>query len=417
MVLAVGSQCGRERTTTVFETPGPSNGRKRQLHTPGSVQNFRSHKKRRMSMASVDVSSENPFGQRKTLFSSESATASTSSVSFIMHYIRSRDVTCYPQLQTDRFIAVRPESVVPLTISPRTNRMYKTFGMLGTNRLSFKDENQPPSSSSASVSKTGGKENSAFDLLRKSASTLVKKSKHVNESSVAQNLALNPRSFMALDSPALSNSVYSCPISWSSHNLIAVACGPEVYFQNLDTRKVSRFFRAGDASMPPIRGAAVREVTHISWGSGQHSNYLAAANDASFLEVYDAEKGPFLNSVLSLDQNLDNPLGSISCLSWNDHQLTWADHKDVYVLDVRTKPDTKRRLHGDSTSSRHGTSIASMAWNNQGNQLATGDIDGVVHIWDIRAQKMLTERGKLGRMKHGGPVKVRLACLRPRSSC
>ena len=278
--------------------------------------------------------------------------------------------------------------------------------MLGPSRLSFRAENQSPggSSSSTPLSKADTKENGAYDLLLQSASSLIKKPKHVNPSSVAQNLHLNPRSFMALDSPNLSQSVYSCPISWSSHNHIAVACGPEVYYQNLDTRKVTRFFRAGDASTPSRRALA-KEVTHISWGSRAHATKLASASDTSFLEVYDARTGGYRDAIHALDQDPDHPPGSIGCLSWNENQLVWADHNELIALDVREGSNTKRRLYEDATS-HHTSPIISMAWNCSGTQVATGDIDGVAHIWDVRAQKMLTERGKLGKMKHEGPVKV-----------
>ncbi|KAG2005683.1 cell division control protein [Coprinopsis cinerea AmutBmut pab1-1] len=388
---------------SVFQTPGPStsNGRKR-LYTPASMPDFRSHKKRRLSMASVDLSSE--IAQRTTgpLFSYESASLATPS--------------------RDRFISLRPETIIPLTISPRTNRMCKKFGILSGNRLSYKDENQSPNASSSSRSSKAKSSSSlsssrpltsskvanadAFDLLRRSASTLLTESKNRNGVSVSQNLAKSKRFSQALDSPGMSLNQYAQPVSWSRRNNIAVACGKEVYYQNLDTREVTLCFRAGSTGS---RGEydLVKEAVHISWGGAEHESWIACSNNRGFLEVFDTHAARY--AVRVPKSTSWRAMDSIGAVCWNRHQVTWGNSKRVFAMDVRSEKRQQVGVHGES-GEYHTGKVVSMAWSEDGNYLASGDVNGVVHIWDVRAQKMLTERGKHGKMKHGGPVKCLAWC-------
>ncbi|TFK29124.1 cell division control protein [Coprinopsis marcescibilis] len=390
----------RSLIESVLETPGPAsgnNGRKR-MFTPGSASatGLRSHKKRRLSMASADyyLSADVGVAPWCARFSCENASK--------------------PSL--DRFIPLRPEKMVPLTISPRTNRMCRKFGIGDAHRLMYRDETQAPLYSSpygpsSSGLATKACDGTAYDLLRQSASTLLDAPKKVNQASVSQHLGRTSKFSMALDSPGLSTSVYSKPIDWSQRNQIAVACGKDIYYQDLDTKKVSYFFRAGSSGSAK-EAKCVSEANYITWGDAAHDSYLACANDLGVLEVWDSEapKAPVARVGAKTEKEPVLLLDTIDSICWNKHQLTWSNNTDVYAMDIRCKEEAKLFPDALSSGSRHRSNVVSMAWNPDGKYLATGDLDGVVHIWDSRAQKMLTEKGRHGKMRHRGPVKSLAWC-------
>ncbi|TEB33788.1 WD40 repeat-like protein [Coprinellus micaceus] len=347
-----------------FQTPAAPNGKKR-FWTPASAPSFRSHKKRRIP----DISTDSPSADGP-VFRCENI--STSSL--------------------DRFISVRPQNLVPLTISPRTNRMYKTFGMLSDQRLSYKDENVDPSS-----------ETKAFNLLRKSASSLFSGPKSPNGRSVTQNLGKNAYPTLILDSPGLTKALYSSPISWSVNNRIGVACGRDVYYQDLETRKVTHFFTAGTRQ-------PAKEAVSILWGGRKHENKLTCITDNGACELFETDSP--MATLLYEPKEGDGISPKSMC--WKGDLFSYGlSNGGIRQHDVRDLTCYWSIGGQDTTGENtrgHRKSVISLAYDSTGKYLASGDIDGNVHIWDIRTRKSLTEVKLSSRIRHRAPVKALAWC-------
>lgn len=273
--------------------------------------------------------------------------------------------------------------------------MYKSFGLLTSQRLTYKDENTPPN---PSCDRSG---DNAYDLLRKSASNLFSGPRSTNNRSVSQNLAKSPHPTVILDSPGMTTSLYSTPLSWSVNNQIAVACGRDVYFQDLNTRETTKFFKAG-------RGQHTLEALSIAWGGQKHDTKLACINDSGGWEVFElGSKTPIHNA----DSWPHPEIPDAKSLCWNGDLLTFgmADGA-MHFYDIREKERSfyvgGTPVTDTDTFAGHRKSVVSFAWDSSGTHLASGDIDGNVHIWDVRTRKALTGVKKNSKIRHQAPVKV-----------
>ncbi|KAJ2911725.1 hypothetical protein MD484_g8687, partial [Candolleomyces efflorescens] len=277
--------------------------------------------------------------------------------------------------------------------------MYKSFGLLTNKRLTYKDENTPPD---PSYDRTG---DSAYDLLRKSASNLFGGPRSLNNRSVSQNLATSPHPTVILDSPGMTTSLYSTPLSWSVNNQIAVACGRDVYFQDLSTRETTRFFKAG-------RGQQTLEALSIAWGGHKHETKLACINDFGGWEVFElGSKAP----IHKVDGSTFPEIPDAKSLCWNGDLLTLGmTDGGIYFHDIREEERSFNVGGGSDTDTDtfagHRKSVVSFAWDSSGNYLASGDIDGNVHIWDVRARKALTGVKRSSKIRHQAPVKALSWC-------
>lgn len=272
--------------------------------------------------------------------------------------------------------------------------MYKTFGMLSDKRLSFKDENTDPSSHSK-----------AFGLLRKSASSLFSGPKSSNSRSVTHNLGKSRQPTLILDSPGLTTALYSSPLSWSVNNRIAVACGRDVYYQDLETRKVTHFFTAGTRK-------SAKEAVSILWGDQKHGNKLGCITDNGACELFDVESP----MATQLHEPNDSECLSAKSMCWSGDIFGYGlSNGEVRLHDVRDLSyywSIGGRKPLGELAAGHRKTVVSLAYDYTGNYLASGDVDGNVHIWDIRTRKTLTEVKRSSKIKHRAPVKVRSHLLR-----
>ncbi|KAJ3528404.1 hypothetical protein NMY22_g9432 [Coprinellus aureogranulatus] len=369
-----------------FQTPAPVSGRKR-AWTPASSLSVRPHKKRRTS----EVAFDSPSGSSPVFQCENASTTSVSGAS------SGGEQGKLKVQKLDRFIPLRPQTVVPLTISPRTNRMYKTFGMLSDKRLSYKDENIDPASHSK-----------AFNLLRKSAATLFPGTKSSNGLSVTNNLGKTKQPSRILDSPGLTTALYSSPLSWSANNRIAVACGRDVYYQDLSTGKVTHFFTAGTRQ-------PAKEAISILWGDQKHENKLACITDNGACELFDVESPmatllhePKISATLEV---------AAKSMCWSGDSLAYGlSNGEIRVRDVRSLShywsigDRGHPFRNSDSVTGHRKTVISLAYDSTGNYLASGDVDGNVHIWDIRKRKTLTAVKRSSKIKHKAPVKALAWC-------
>ena len=221
-----------------------------------------------------------------------------------------------------------------------------------------------------------------FQSLRSNVIQLFQQPKAIHSVSSLANLGVNKQFVLALDAPGVPSDLLSFPLSWSTSNKIAVACGCDVYYQDLDTREITHLCNTD----PPIRV--------IEWAR-QDSNVLALGAERGTLHLWDAT-----DSTLVRDWSDEKRIGVYS-LSWHDEVLAVGERPgSIGLYDVRV-PQTIAKLGG------HKVPVYALEWSPDGKYLASGDASGVVQIWDAAACKSLGEGNKKGgRMKHGAPVKV-----------
>ncbi|KAF9555723.1 WD40 repeat-like protein [Agrocybe pediades] len=346
----------------VFETPLASQSRKR-IH--GSVTNFGSHKRRRVSTASVDLGTELDLNNT----AGPSAPAPTSA---------------------DRFISSRPKLFLPLEITPRTRRISKQFGLIDDRVLNFKDDTDI---FTTTLQEDSNPNTSTVSLIRRSASSLFNTLPTLRPTSVTENLNKRRHCLMVLDSPGVSLDPDAFAISWSLRNLIAVACKDDVYYQNLETRSVSQLCSA--SSLPGKLGV-------IQWGDEKHDNYLALGMSKGTVQMWDAGAGGKGTAIHTWNPRKD---GGARSLAWNHDLLTIGmGNGDIVLTDIRSARNTE-------VIEKHKAHVLGLQWSADHNYLASSDKSGAIHIWDRRVGKSLLDFGQpITKMRHKAPVKALAWC-------
>ena len=267
--------------------------------------------------------------------------------------------------------------------------------MLTEKVFNFRDENCKPGGDSTSDSSSSNAHSSAnaFSLLRKSASGLFVKPTECRPTSVVENLKKRRQCTLTLDGPGIVNDAYGYPISWSRRNLIAVACGVEVFYQNLNTKVVSRMCGGG-------YDVALGRIQAIEWGDEVHEDYLALGSTAGVVQVWEADPSDKAGTIVRSWE--EESMTKVGCLSWKGHVLAVGSQGgSISYFDLRDDGKT-------NVVPAHKGQVLSLKWSTDGNYLASGDDLGVVRIWDKRACKSLLEPGaQSAKMRHRGPVKVR----------
>ncbi|KAI0076884.1 WD40 repeat-like protein [Panus rudis PR-1116 ss-1] len=337
-----------------FVTP-----QKKRSWVPSSVTNAISVKRRRISTASVDLT-------RDFISPWKDDTASIRSTS-----------------TADRFITTRPEGFATLSVTPRTQRIARVFGMIDDKVLNTDESSSRGASSSTSS-------NNTLSQFRANVNKLLHKSTQMNICSAAAHL--NKRQFLlALDGPGVSKDVYAYPISWShaGHNTIAVACNDDIYYQDLDTRIITQ--------MCSLDSEQEGEPVSLEW-SLSYPHTLAIGSTLGSIQLWDA---PTRKRVRAWhDENLED----VGAMSWRDTLLTvGVAAGGVGLYDSRER-DPVGRL------TRHKSKVIGCQWSHNGDYLATSDKQGVVNIWDARAGKTLTHSDRVGKVKYRAHVKALAWC-------
>lgn len=284
--------------------------------------------------------------------------------------------------QSDRFISARKERAIPLQTTPRTQRIAKFFGLADDRVLKFTDPN---------TEKPGN--NSYLNRHRFNFHQLLKKPYVVPPTSAEAHLGSRKQFILALDGPGIPADLFAYPISWSARNSIAVACGVDVYYQDLDTRKISHLFKLPQRN----RGRLVS----IEW-SPDKPNVIAAGATSGEVQLWDADT----TTQLGVWEEGEADVGG---LNWYENVLAVGLGDGAISLhDTRTPTEIGRiETHKDKV---HG-----LRWRHDGNYLASSDQAGVVQVWDARASKSLTSNQRWGsKMKHHAPIKVSSPSYSPR---
>ncbi|KAH9477126.1 WD repeat-containing protein slp1 [Psilocybe cubensis] len=342
----------------VLQTPVTTHIQKR---VQNSVTNLRSHKRRRISMASVDIDENLDVNE---VAGSSAHVCSTA----------------------DRFISNRPKVLMPLQITPRTRRISKQFGLVDDRVLNFGDDTD--------IFTSAHKDDATISLLRRSASSLFNSVPASRPTSVVENLCKRRNCLMVLDSPGVPFDPEAFPITWSRRNNIAVACRKDVYYQNLDTRVISHLC---STSLPGDIGV-------VQWGGSKHESHLALGITGGTVQMWDAGTGGPGTAVHTW-QTTDK--GAVKCLSWNNDILAVGmEGGEIHLTDVRApqKP---------SVMGKHRSRVMGIEWSPSGEYLASGDKEGAVHIWDRRNGKSLLDGGQsqpCAKFRHKGSTKALAWC-------
>ncbi|KAG6864756.1 hypothetical protein C0991_007357 [Blastosporella zonata] len=336
------------------ETPLPP---RKRVASYASVSKFSSSKRRRISMLGCDLDIQQDLAGESPL---------------------------RPSNSMDRFVPSRPKTLIPLNVTPRTNRISRQFGLSDSRVFNFKENVRP------------NEDNKMYSMLRRSASNLFNISPPPRVTSVVANLTRRQQCMMVLDGPGMSKDPHATPITWSLDNRIAVACGRDIFYQDLETRAVSR--------LCTLNVADSGELCHVQWGGIGQEQKLALGTSNGIIQVWDAARGLGNGGALLRMWRETNDY-SVGALDWNK-QLVAVGLRDgsISLFDVRCAKET-RRVSG------HKGRILGLKWNTDGSMLATGDDLGMVYIWDKRAGKELLEEGTQGsKMRHRGPVKALAWC-------
>ena len=231
------------------------------------------------------------------------------------------------------------------------------------------------------------KDENTIGLLRRSASSLFQKLPIVHLSSVTENLSKRKECLAILDSPGVSKDSNAYPMSWSRHNLIAVVCAFDIFYQNVNTKSVSQLCRS-------VHGV----MNAIQWAGDEQPSYLAAGNHRGMVVLWDAANAGGHSQPLRRWQGTH--FDTVKSLSWNQNTLAaGADSGDLSVIDIRVPGVvSKFKLHNYP--------LIGVKWSPDGTLLATGDANGITHIWDQRAGKSLLNSEATRKMRHRGKVKA-----------
>ncbi|TBU49169.1 hypothetical protein BD309DRAFT_852159, partial [Dichomitus squalens] len=114
----------------------------------------------------------------------------------------------------------------------RTQRIAKLFGLADDRVLNFTDTNTNKKSN-----------NSCLNRHCLNFHQLLKMPHVVPSISAEVSLGSRKQFILALDGPGIPSDLFAYLISWSARNAIAVACGFDVYYQELNPRKISHLFK------------------------------------------------------------------------------------------------------------------------------------------------------------------------------
>ncbi|KAI0262778.1 WD40-repeat-containing domain protein [Gloeopeniophorella convolvens] len=281
------------------------------------------------------------------------------------------DINAEPR--ADRFIATRPETLFPMNTTPRTNRMAKIFGLADDRLLQF-TETTPASPDSK-----------LLNSLRRSASQLFYSPPSVHPTSAAAHLGKRRQFILALDGPGIPQDPWAYPLSWSATNVIAVACGHDVYYQDLDTRQIAHLCTLPRPALGRIRALAFAPRGLLA----------ALGTSTGGVQVWDAAARRRVRAWAQSDW------AAAGALAWRGCARVFAVGRAdgrLALRDVRD-PDETLRMRA------HREEVYGLQWSPDERFLASSDARGTVHLWDARNMS-----ARVGKMKHDGAVKALAWC-------
>lgn len=205
-------------------------------------------------------------------------------------------------------------------------------------------------------------------------------------SSAALHLGTRKQFILALDGPGIPTDPFAYPLCWSSRNSIAVACGRQLYYQNLDTRVISH--------LGTLNERREGRLYSIEW-SKDDPVMLASGSTTGCIHLWDSRQEELLREWKC------KTAAAVGGMDWRGNVVT------VGGTDGSVELFDTREAERIGVLTGHKWRVFGVRWNPSGDYLATSDERGIMQIWDVRAGKALINAGKLGcKKRSGGPVKV-----------
>lgn len=208
--------------------------------------------------------------------------------------------------------------------------------------------------------------------------------------------ALGPRSLPVgpsriLDAPDLMDDYYLNLLSWSKHNVIAVALKNSVYLWN-----------ASDGSIEQLCQLEGEDdcITSVKWSD--KDNTLALGTNTNVVELWDTAKSVRI-------RQMSGHSSRVSSLSWNSSLLS-SGGRDSVILNH----DTRQRNHLQFKYAGHEQEVCGLEWSPDGSTLASGGNDNLLCLWDVamstRNSQVSTYNPRIAISQHQAAVKALAWC-------
>jgi cell division cycle protein 20 (cofactor of APC complex) len=164
-----------------------------------------------------------------------------------------------------------------------------------------------------------------------------------------------------LDAPDLVDDYYLNLLSWSKHNIIAVALRNAVYLWN-----------ANDGGIEQLCALDGPDdcITSLNWSD--KDNTLAIGTNTNVVELWDTSRG-------TRTRRLNGHTSRVSSLSWNN-SLVSSGGRDSVILNH----DVRIRNHVQFKYAGHQQEVCGLAWSPDGNTLASGGNENLLCLWDLQ---------------------------------
>jgi cell division cycle protein 20 (cofactor of APC complex) len=194
--------------------------------------------------------------------------------------------------------------------------------------------------------------------------------------------------------------VGALPLSWSTQNMLLFSRGNRVHYKNMSSGEEI-------GQLCKLR-ASWGDLRLIECGGTDQSNVAAIGTSKGYVQIWD---------LTSKKITANWTTKGVTSMCWNGPVLTVGGLKGtIRHYDTRTKETPKMKEQAKKVT-RHQAKITRLAWNVDGNYLASGDESGTIYCWDSR-QKVPLDVGEFvqrrKKMQHPGVITASPASIRIR---
>ncbi|CAM9392149.1 unnamed protein product [Chrysoparadoxa australica] len=192
-----------------------------------------------------------------------------------------------------------------------------------------------------------------------------------------------------LDAPDMLDDYYLNLLSWGTNNVLAVALAQTVYLWEASTGSITELFTLEDDN---------DYVCSVQWIQ-EGGSHIAVGTASSQVMLWDAQACKQVRS-------MDGHSARVGALAWNKHILS-SGSRDTTVInhDVRVQEHKVALLRG------HTQEVCSLAWNQDGDILASGGNDNVLNLWEASVPEgRFNSTPKYQKVEHQAAVKALAWC-------
>ena len=201
-----------------------------------------------------------------------------------------------------------------------------------------------------------------------------------------------------LDAPELLDDYYCNLVEWGKNNRVAVALGSTVYVWNAADGTICEL---ADVA---IQGQEGNYVGAVAWLPGETSaGHLAIGAANGVTELWDVAAERCL-------RRMDGHSARVSALAWNGHIVTSAG-RDANII----HHDVRVRHHAVGSCQGHTQEICGLAYSLDGQTLASGANDNLVHLWSAAATGIRRQAPIRSLADHCAAVKALAWCPHDRN--